>query len=74
MKEQLIIFIVALVLQRKSLVLALVKQRQFFLSLRYNGDDSYLFVNRKEIYKFKAYNKNTNFPTQFCLENISEKN
>ena len=26
---------------------------------------SYLFVN--EIYKFKADNKNVNFPTQFCL-------
>ena len=27
-----------------------------------NGDNSNLFVNGKEIYKFKANNKNVNFP------------
>ena len=43
-------------LPEKSLVLILVKQIQ-----------SFLFVNGKEIYKFKANNKNINFPTQFCL-------
>ena len=26
----------------------------FFLSLRYNSDNSYLFVNGKEVTKFKA--------------------
>ena len=30
-----------------------------------------MFVNGKWIFKFKADNKNVNFPTQFCLENIS---
>ena len=45
---------------------------KFCLSLHYNGNNSYLFVNRKEIYKFKADNKNVNFPTQFCLGSISE--
>ena len=30
-----------------------------------------LFVNGKEIFKFKADNKNVNFRTQFCLESIS---
>ena len=30
-----------------------------------------MFVNGKEIFKFKAGNKNVNFPTQFCLWNIS---
>ena len=39
---------------------------KFCLSLHYNHDNSYLFVNRKEIYKFKADDKNVNFPTQFC--------
>ena len=29
------------------------------------------FVNGKEIFKFKAGNKNANFPTQFCLGSIS---
>ena len=31
---------------------------------------SYLFVNGKEVFKFKADNKNINFPTQFCLRSI----
>ena len=44
---------------------------KFCLSLYYNGDNSNLFVNGKEIYKFKADNKNINFPTQFCLGSIS---
>ena len=41
------------------------------MSLHYNGDNSYLFVNGKEIFKFKADNKNVNFPTQFCLGSFS---
>ena len=41
------------------------------MSLYYNGDNSYLFVNGKEIYKFKASNKNFSFP--FFLGNISNK-
>ena len=39
--------------------------------LHYNADNSYLFVNEKEIFKFKPDNKNVNFPTQFCLGSIS---
>ena len=42
-----------------------------FLSLHYNVDNSYLFVNGKEIFKFTADNKNVNFPSQFCLGSIS---
>ena len=58
--------------QRKNLVLILVNQTQnFFLSLHYNADNSNLYVNGKEIFKFKADNKNINFPTQFCLRSIS---
>ena len=30
-----------------------------------------MFVNGKEIFKYKADNKNINFPTQFCLGSIS---
>ena len=44
---------------------------RFCLSLYYNVDNSYLFVNGKEIFKFKADNRNINFPTQFCLGSIS---
>ena len=36
---------------------------KFCLSLHYNADNSFLFVNGKEIYKFKASNKNNNFPS-----------
>ena len=43
------------------------------MSLHFNANNSYLFVNRKEIYKFKARKKNNNFPSQFCLGNISNK-
>ena len=31
-----------------------VENKTFGLSLQYNGDDSYLFVNWKEVTKFKA--------------------
>ena len=40
------------------------------LSLHCNADNSYFFVNGKEIFKFKAVNENSNFPTQFCLGSI----
>ena len=46
---------------------------KFCLSLHYRGGNSCLFVNGKEIFKFKAGNKNVNFPTQFCLGNISDR-
>ena len=37
------------------------------MSLHYDADNSYLFVNGKEILKFKVDNKNVYFPTQFWL-------
>ena len=41
------------------------------MRLHYNVDNSYLFLNEKEIFKFKVDNKNANFSTQFCLGSIS---
>ena len=41
------------------------------MGFHYNADNSYLFLNGKEIVKFKDDNKNVNFPTQFCLGSIS---
>ena len=41
------------------------------MSLHYNANNSYLLVNRKEIFKFKVDNKNINFPTQFYLGSTS---
>ena len=43
------------------------------MSLHYNGDNSYLFVNRNELCRFKANNGNVNFLSQFCLGSISNK-
>ena len=45
---------------------------KFCLSVHYNADDSYLFLNGKETIKFKAHNKNVNFPNRFCLGSISD--
>ena len=58
----------------KNLILTLVKQRKkYCLSLHYNSDKTYLFVNGKEIYKFKTSHKNVSFQSQFCLGSISDK-
>ena len=32
-----------------------------------------MFFNGKEIFKFKAGNKDINFPTQFCLGSMSNR-
>ena len=48
-----------------------VTKKKFCLSLHYNGANSYLFVNGKEIVKFKA--KDSAFvATPLCLGNISK--
>ena len=41
------------------------------LSLNFNADNSYFFVNGKKIFTFKVDNQNVNFQTQFCLGGIS---
>ena len=48
-----------------------VDNETFCLSLHYNGDNSYLFVNGKEITKFKAKNSELiKYP--MCLGNLSK--
>ena len=37
----------------------------FCLSLHCNGDNNYLFINRKKIFKFETNNENVNFQNQF---------
>ena len=44
---------------------------KFSFSLHCNADNNYLFVNGKEIFKFKVDNKNINFLMQVCLGGIS---
>ena len=73
MKDQLLVLIEVLVHQKKSLVLISKANTKFFLSLHYNSNNSYLFVNGKEVYQFKASNKNVSFPTQLFLGSISIK-
>ena len=47
-----------------------VTKKKFRLNLLYNGANSYLFVNGREIYKFKA--KDSKIVTSLlCLGNIS---
>ena len=41
------------------------------LILHFNADNTYFFVNGKEIFKVKTNNKIVNVPTQFCLGSIS---
>ena len=43
-----------------------VDNKRFYLNLHYNGDNSYLFVNGKEIDKFKAKDSEI-VPYQLCL-------
>ena len=46
-------------------------KKKFCLSLHYNGANSYLFVNGKEIYKFKAKDSAI-VASPLCLGNISK--
>ena len=44
---------------------------KFYLSLHYNGDNSYLFVNDTEIIKLKAKDSMI-IPNNLCLWNVSK--
>ena len=46
-------------------------KKKFCLSLDYNGANSYLFVNGKEVLKFKAKNSEI-VASPLCLGNISK--
>ena len=48
-----------------------VRKKKFYLSLDYNGVNSYLFVNGTEIYKFKAKDSEI-VAIPLCLGNISK--
>ena len=48
-----------------------VTKRKFWLSLHYNGVNSYLLVNGTEFYKFKAKDSEI-VATPLCLGNISK--
>ena len=46
--------------------------KKFVLSLRYNGDDSYLFVNGKQELKFKSKAEHL-VKEKLCLGNLSDQ-
>ena len=46
--------------------------KKFVLSLHYNGDDSYLFVNVKQELKFKAKAESL-VREKLCIGNLSDK-
>ena len=48
-----------------------VTKKKFWLSLHFNGANSYLFVNGTEIYKFKPKDSEI-VPSPLCLGNISK--
>ena len=73
MKVQLMILMEALGHQRKININFTKANTKFWLSLHYNNDNSYLFVNGQGIIKFKADNNNVNFRTQFYLESTSNE-
>ena len=61
-----------LVKQKKKFSIKLSNANtKFYLSLHYDADNSYLFVNGKEVFKFKANKKKDNFLTRFYLDSIS---
>ena len=49
----------------------LTSEKKIFLSLHYNGTNSYLFVNGTDIYKFKGKDSEI-VATPLCLGNISK--
>ena len=65
-KEILLVLIEALVNQKKKISVSFSKAKtKFYLSLYYNGGNSYLFVNRKEMLKFKANNAMSTFQLNY---------
>ena len=71
MKEILLVLMEALVHQKKKFSINFSKANtKLCLSLHDNADNSYLFVNGKEIFKFNADDEKFNFSTQFYLQSI----
>ena len=59
-------------MQKKIYLISFTKSSaRFCLSLLYNSDNSYLFLNGTEICKFKTKDSEI-VATPFCLENISK--
>ena len=46
---------------------------KFCFSFHYDTDNIFLLANGKEIFKFKADNKNVNYTTQSCIRSLSNE-
>ena len=64
------VFIVVLVEKKKICINLSNANTKFCLSLYYNGDESYLYVKKTEIYTFKAKDNISWY--NFCLESLSK--
>ena len=62
------VLMIALVQQQDFLVMTLVKLRK--KNLHYIGDESYLYVNKTEICKFKANDNISRY--NFCSKSVSK--
>ena len=72
MHVQLMVLMEAFDHQKKKFSINFTKaDTKFCLSLHYNADNSYLFVNEEENFKFKTDNKNVKMLT-FRLNFVSE--
>ena len=57
--------------QQKKISINFIKAiTKFYLSLHYNGDENYLYVNKREIYEFKAKGNINCY--NFCLRSVSK--
>ena len=56
---------------KMHLISFMVQYKKFCLGFHYNGTNSYLFVNGKEIHKFKVKDSEI-VATPLCLGNISK--
>ena len=61
----------ALIIEKMYSIIFTEHNKKFCLGLLYNGASSYLFVNGKEVIKFKAKNSEI-LATPLCLGNISK--
>ena len=59
-------------MQKKYIVKISQPSKKFILSLHYNGDDSYLFVNGKQELKFKTKTSHI-VKEKLCIGNLSDK-
>ena len=69
MKDQLMLLIIALV-QHKNSITLIKANTKFCLGLHYDSDQSYLYVNKKEICKFRSKDNLSWY--NFCLGDISK--